>query len=104
MFSVTDGLVHILLVAFSVLVLSVSLLAYSGRRDSRYAFLSLAFGFLALGQIVELIETMFLSNQLILIPSTGIHLSHFLDFLMLSGFSIALLVPRKVRLERAGNQ
>ncbi len=104
MFTVTDGLVHVFLVAFSVLVLSISLLAYSGRRDSRYGFLSLAFAFLALSQVAQLIESMFLSSQLILIPMTGIHLSHFLEFLMLSSFSGALLVPRRARIERASSQ
>ena len=37
-FNFTDGLVHVLLVAFSALVLLISLLAYVGRRDSRYFF------------------------------------------------------------------
>jgi len=87
----TDSVVHVLLVAFSALVLIISLLAYAERRGKRYLFLSLAFTFLALSQIAELVESLFLSNQLILIPSTEIHLSHFLDFLMLSSFSVALL-------------
>jgi hypothetical protein len=90
MFS-TDSIVHVLLVAFSFLVLIISILAYAERRGKRYLFLSLAFTFLAFSQIVELVESLFLSNQLILIPSTEIHLSHFLDFLMLSSFSVALL-------------
>ena len=88
----TDEVVHVLLVAFAGLVLLISLLAYASRRDTRYMFLSLAFTFLALSQVVELIETLFLSNQLVYIPLTGIHLSHFLDFVMLSSFSLALLV------------
>jgi hypothetical protein len=88
----TDAIVHILLVAFSLLVLFISLLAYAGRRGTRYMFLSLAFTFLASSQIVELIETLFLSSQLVYISGTGIHLSHFLDFLMLASFSLALLV------------
>ncbi len=46
-FSPTDGLVHVLLVAFSVVVLFISLLAYANRRNYRYLFLSLAFTFLA---------------------------------------------------------
>jgi len=91
MFS-TDAVVHVLLVAFSATVLLISLLAYSSRRDTRYMFLSLAFTFLALSQVVELVEILFLSNQLIFIPLTGIHMSHFLDFLMLSSLSIALLI------------
>lgn len=87
----TDGVIHVLLVAFSILVLSISLLAYRQRRTNRYLALSLAFTFLALSQVVELVETLFLSSQLVLIPLTGIHLSHFFDFLMLSSFSFALL-------------
>jgi hypothetical protein len=79
-------------VAVAALVLLISLLAYAGRRESRYLFLSLAFAFLALSQVVELVETIFLSDQLIFIPLTGIHLTHFLDFLMLSSFSMALLL------------
>ena len=81
-----------MLVAFSGLVLMTSFLAYASRRDTRYMLLSLAFSFLTLSQIVELVETLFLSNELIYIPLTGIHLSHFLDFLMLSSFSLALLI------------
>jgi hypothetical protein len=104
MLSLTDGLVHILLVAFSSLVLSVSLLAYTSRRDTRYVFLSLAFTFLTLSQVVELVESLLLSNELILIPSTGIHLSHFLDFLMLSSFSLALLTRRGDSLANARRQ
>jgi len=103
-FNVTDGVVHVLLVAFSALVLLISLVAYVGRRELRYLFLSLAFAFLALSQAVELVETIFLSNQLILIPITGIHLSHFLDFLMLSSFSLALLVRSRESLGSSGKQ
>src|SRR6267378_4019726 len=104
LFSVTDALVHVLLVAFSALVLLISLLAYAGRRDSRYLSLSLAFAFLALSRVVELVETIFLSNQLVLIPLTGIHLSHFLDFLMLSSFSMALLLRSRDTLGNASKQ
>jgi len=88
----TDTLVHVLLVAFSATVLLISLLAYASRRDTRYMLLSIAFTFLSMSQVVELIETLILSNQLVYIPLTQIHLSHFLDFLMLSSFSLALLV------------
>jgi hypothetical protein len=104
MFSITDGLVHVLLVAFSGLVLTISLLAYGSRRDTRYMFLSLAFTFLTLSQIVELVETLFLSNELIFIPLTGIHLSHFLDFLMLSSFGLALMVRNGDSLGNKGKQ
>jgi len=100
----TDEVVHVVLVAFSGLVLLISLLAYASRRDTRYMFLSLAFTFLALSQVVELIETLFLSSQLVYMPLTGIHLSHFLDFLMLSSFSLALLVRGGQSVGNAGNQ
>jgi len=99
MFSVTNAVVHVLLVAFSAVVLLISLFAYAGRRNTRYLFLSLAFAFLALSEVEGLIETMFLSNQLILMPLTGIHLSHFIEFLMLASFSLALIV----RGENLGN-
>jgi len=89
---ITDGIVHVLLVAFSGIVLLISLFAYVERKTSRYFFLSLAFAFLAASELVGLIEVWFLSTQLIFIPSTGIHLSHFLEFLMLASFSLALLV------------
>jgi len=62
------------------------------RKTLRYLFLSMAFVFLAASEAVGLIEVWFMSTQLILIPATGIHLSHFLEFLMLSSFSLALLV------------
>ena len=92
MLDITDGIVHVLLVAFSGVVLLISLFAYLDRKTSRYFFLSLAFSFLAASEIVSLIEVWFLSTQLIFIPSTRIHLSHFMEFLMLASFSLALLV------------
>ena len=100
----TDAVVHVLLVAFSTVVLLISLLAYESRRDTRYMLLSIAFTFLSMSQFVELIEAIFLSNQLVYIPLTGIHLSHFLDFLMLSSFSLALLVRGEKALGNTGEQ
>jgi hypothetical protein len=99
-FDFTDATVHVLLVGFSTLVLNISALAYAERRNRRYMFLSLAFGFLALTQVIELIETIFFSSELIVIPFTGIHVSHFLDLLMLSSFSVALLVKAQDELRR----
>jgi hypothetical protein len=58
-------------------------------------FLSLAFAFLAASEIVGLVEILFYSAELIFIPFTGIHLSHFLEFLMLSSFGFALLTKGK---------
>ena len=92
MLDITDGIVHVLLVAFSGIVLLISLFAYADRKTSRYFFLCLAFAFLAASELVGLIEVWYLSTQLIFIPSTGIHLSHFLEVLMLASFSLALLV------------
>jgi hypothetical protein len=94
MIDLTDGIVHILLVAFSIVVLIISLSAYAERKTHRYLFLSLAFGFLAASQAVGLVESWVLSTQLIFIPATRVHLSHFLDFLMLSSFSLALLAKQ----------
>jgi hypothetical protein len=87
----SDSIIHILIVAFSGLVLIISALAYLERRTRRYLLLLLAFVFLMLSQTVELTESLFLSSELVVIPSTGIHLSHFLDFLMLGSFCLALL-------------
>ena len=78
-----------------MVVLAISVMAFVERRTRRYLFLCLGFSFLMMSQIVELIESLFYSSELILIPQTGIHLSHFLDFLMLSSFSIALLVENR---------
>jgi hypothetical protein len=92
MIDITDGIVHVVLVAFSSVVLLISLLAYADRKNSRYFFLCLAFASLAASEVVGLMEAWFFSTQLVFIPSTGIHLSHFLEFLMLASFSLALLV------------
>ena len=86
-----DGAVHIALVSLSAIVFVVSILAYVKRRNHRYLFLTVAFGFLALGQSVDLVETVFMSNQLIEIPIVQIHLSHMFEFLMLFSFCLALL-------------
>ena len=91
MLDITDWIVHVLLVAFSGVVLLISLLAYIDRKTSRYLFLCLAFTFLAASEVIGLIESWFLSTQLIFIPATGIHLSHFIEFLMLASFSLSLL-------------
>jgi hypothetical protein len=88
--SLPEDLIHASLVGLSAIVLSISILAYLRRRGSRYLFLTLAFTFLTLGQIVDLAETLWLSGQLILLPLLEVHLSHFFDFLMLSCFGIAL--------------
>lgn len=81
---------HILIVALSIAVLSVSLLAYNRRRNRRYLYLTVGFLFIFLSQFATLFEVVFLSNALIIIPSIGLHLSHVFDFLTLIFFLLAL--------------
>lgn len=57
MIDLTDGIVHIRLGTFSIVVLLISLFAYADRRTLRYLLLSLAFGFLAASQVVGLVES-----------------------------------------------
>ena len=83
-------MVHVFLVGLSTAILAVSILAYLRKRNSRYLLLSLAFTFLSLSQTVDLVETLFMSSQLIVLPIIEVHLSHFFDFLMLSSFGLAL--------------
>jgi heme A synthase len=91
--NIDDSLMHVALVLFSVVVLLVSVLAYARKRNSRYLFLSFAFLFLLLSQAVTLVETIFLSNSLIIVPYAGVHLAHVFDFLML--FSFVAAITRK---------
>lgn len=85
-----DAWMHLLLVGFSALLLTISTRAYTRRPTGRYLFLVLAFLFLALSQGISFVESMFLSGGLILIPEIGLHLSHLFDLLMLISFGIAL--------------
>jgi NADH:ubiquinone oxidoreductase subunit 6 (subunit J) len=86
-----DGLVHIAIVALAVVVLVISFLAYLRMKNARYLFLTLAFTFLFLSQIVSLIEVLFLSNLYVVVPIFGIHLSHLFDLLTLLSFAAALI-------------
>lgn len=86
-----DDLLHILIVVLSILVLAISFLALSKRRNRRYLLLCVAFFFLALSQVVTLAETLFLSGALLTIPVVSIHVSHLFDFLMLLTFGLALV-------------
>jgi hypothetical protein len=85
-----DGLMHVSLVVLSVTILLIALFAYSKKRNARYLFLSIAFFFLTLSQIVNLFESFF-SNKFIIIAPLGLHLSHLLDLLMLTSFGLALV-------------
>jgi len=85
-----DAVMHILIVALSVVVLTVSLLAYKRRRSRRYLFLTAGFFFIFMSQLATLLEVAFLSNALLIIPSIGLHLSHVFDFLTLIFFLLGL--------------
>src|SRR5579872_6395058 len=71
-----DAVMHVLIVVLAITVLSVSFLAYDRTRSRRYLFLPIGFFFLFLSQFSTLLEVLFLSNALIIIPSIGLHLSH----------------------------
>jgi hypothetical protein len=85
-----DAVMHVLIVALSVVVLTVSLLAYNRRRTRRYLFLSAGFFFIFMSQLATLLEVAFLSNALLIIPSIGLHLSHVFDLLTLIFFLLGL--------------
>jgi hypothetical protein len=85
-----EAILHITIVALSITVLSVSVLAYFRRKTRRYLLLSIGFFFLFLTQFSSLLEVVFYSNALIIIPSIGLHLSHVFDFLTLIFFMLAM--------------
>jgi hypothetical protein len=86
-----DNLMHVLVVALSLTVLGIALLAYERKRNMRFLLLSLAFFFIAIGEIVTFFETFFLSGALIMIPIVNIHLAHIFDFFTLVTFGLALM-------------
>jgi hypothetical protein len=86
-----EAIVHTLAVILSLLVLSISLVVYARRGGRRYLALSVAFVFLAMGELVQFAES-FLFNAYIYLPFLDIHLSHFLDLAMLVSFGVALAV------------
>jgi hypothetical protein len=86
----SDDLLHVLILAMSFIILDISLFAYLRRSSGRYFFLLLAFLFLALSQSITFAESFFFSDQLIVIPYVGLHLTHLLDFAMLLSFGLAL--------------
>jgi len=85
-----DAVMHVVIVVLSIVVLTVSLLAYNRRRTRRYLFLSTGFFFIFMSQLATLFEVVFFSNALLIIPSIGLHLSHVFDFLTLLFFLLAL--------------
>jgi len=85
-----EVVLHLTIVALSITVLSVSVLAYFRRKTRRYLLLSIGFFFLFLAQLSSLLEVVFYSNALIIVPSIGLHLSHVFDFLTLIFFMLAM--------------
>ena len=85
-----EVILHVAIVALSITVLTVSVLAYFRRKTKRYLLLSIGFFFLFLTQFSSLLEVVFYSNALIIIPSIGLHLSHVFDFLTLIFFMLAM--------------
>ncbi|MGI0080703.1 MAG: hypothetical protein ACRECH_13910, partial [Nitrososphaerales archaeon] len=70
---------------------SISILAFLQKRNAKYLLLALAFSFLAISEVLTLVETLFLSGSLITIPVVGIHITHLFDFFMLLTFGMALV-------------
>lgn len=89
--STEEAVVHSVAVLLSLLVLSISILAFKRRGGRRYLALSVAFVFLALSEIVQFAESYFF-NAFIFLPLLDIHLSHLLDLAMLVSFGLALMV------------
>jgi hypothetical protein len=86
-----EAVVHSVAVILSLLVLSISILAYKRRGGRRYLALSVAFVFLALSEVVQFAESYYF-NAFIFLPLLDIHLSHLLDLAMLLSFVLALMV------------
>ena len=100
----TDAVLHISIVALAVVVLTLSVMTFARRKSRRYLFLSIAFLFIFLSQFSTLLEVLFLSNALILIPVLGLHLSHVFDFLTLVFFILALTgFGQNKRIENVGD-
>jgi hypothetical protein len=81
---------HVLIVVLAMTVLLVSVLAFERTRSRRYMLLSVGFFFLFLSQLSTLLEVVFYSDALIIIPSIGLHLSHVFDFMTLIFFLLAI--------------
>jgi hypothetical protein len=86
-----EAAVHTLAVILSLLVLTISVLAYKRRGGRRYLALSVAFVFLALSQVLQFAESYYF-NAFVFVPLLDIHLSHLLDLAMLVSFGLALMV------------
>ena len=82
--SLEEAAVHSVTVVLAVLVLAVSLVAYRRRRSTRYLILSIAFLFLALGEVLQFSESYY--NLIIFLPNLEIHDSHLLDLATLVSF------------------
>jgi hypothetical protein len=102
-----DDLMHVLVVVLSLTVLGIALMAYERKQNTRFLLLSLAFLFFAIGEIITLFETFFLSGVLIMIPIVNIHLAHIFDFFTLLTFGLALMRdwgPKKPEVLKVANR
>ena len=88
---VGEEMMHVLIVALSSILVVIAALAYSRKRNRRYLFLSMAFVFLLLSQLVTMLEVVLFSNSLLMIPVLNLHITHLFDLLMLVSFAAALM-------------
>jgi hypothetical protein len=86
-----EAVLHTVSVILAAAVFGISVVAAKRRGGRRYKALSVAFLFLALGEVVQFIESYSL-NSYIYVPVLNIHLSHLLDLAMLTCFGFALLL------------
>ena len=85
-----DDIVHVLIVGLSIAVLIISILAYKRKRQTRYLLLPFAFLFLFISQFITLLESLFYSDDLLVIPYIGVHIAHLFDLFTLVAFGLAL--------------
>ena len=85
-----DDFVHLLIVGLSLAVLIISIFAYKRRRQTRYLLLPFAFLFMFISQFISLLESLFYSDVLLVVPYVGVHLAHLFDLFTLVAFGLAL--------------
>ncbi|MGI0090409.1 MAG: hypothetical protein ACREBS_01745 [Nitrososphaerales archaeon] len=86
-----DDILHVTIVSLALFLVILAALVYLRKRNTRYLFLLIAFAFLFMSQTVTMLEVTLFSNAYLLIPYTGLHLSHLFDFLMILSFGLALV-------------
>lgn len=88
---------HFVLSVLTLLLLLVSVNAYSKVRTRRYLLLMLAFAFFAVDQLVQLWQQLYYGDAELMFPVINLHVSHFLELLMSISFIAALLTPAGLR-------